>query len=83
MSNQQLDDQMEHRSNAVAAEVLGISVEDVERYVTIDANESDEGVLYGYIASFCESTPLDVRQAAGLGDGFSIDLDPGVFDDEA
>lgn len=82
MSNRQLEDQMEHRSNAAVAEVLGISIEDVESYVTIDANESDDGALYGYIANFSESTPLNVRQAAGLGDGFSIDLDPNVFDEE-
>lgn len=80
MSNRQLEDQLEHRYNATVAEVLGISIEDVENFVTIDKDASEDGALYGYIASFAESTPLNVRHAAGLGDGFSIDLAPDVFD---
>lgn len=79
MTNRQLEVQLKHRSNATLAEVLGVSIEDVENYVTIDTDQSDDGALYGYIANFAESTPLDVRQAAGLGDGFSIDLGPNIF----
>lgn len=79
VSNRQLEVLIDQRSNAVAAEALGISIEDVENYVTFEPNESDDGELYSYIAVFDESTPLEVRQAAGLGDGFSIDLGPNAF----
>lgn len=71
----------DEQSDAIAR-ILGITAEQVEQYVTIDTNESDEGMLYSYIATFDESTPLEVRQAAGAGDGYSLDLGPNVFDEE-
>lgn len=69
-------------SNDVIARALGITEEQVDQYVTLNQNESDDGLLYSYIAEFDESTPLKVRQTAGAGDGFSVDLGPNVFDEE-
>ena len=68
--------------NEILADVLSISEDHVERYVTLEANESDDGLLYGYTARFDDSTPLDIRQAAGAGDGFTVELGPNTFDEE-
>lgn len=68
-------------SQAVADE-LEISAEDVEQYVTIERNESDDGNLYGYDAVFSRDTPLEIRQAAGAGDSFMVRMGPNVFDEE-
>ncbi|WP_339477374.1 hypothetical protein [Pseudomonas sp. RL_5y_Pfl2_69] len=68
--------------NETLARELSISVDQVEQYVTLEANESDDGLLYGYTVRFEDSTPLDIRQAAGAGDGFTVDLGPNVFDEE-
>ncbi|MEB2870252.1 hypothetical protein [Pseudomonas rhizosphaerae] len=68
--------------NQVLAEALGISEEDAEQYVTIDTNESDDGLIYGYIAIFDDSTPQAVLDAAGVGRDRSVDLGPNVFDEE-
>lgn len=80
MSSRQLEDQMEQAATAKIAEVLEISVEDVEQYVEID--EQDNGT--GVIVNFHPSTPLSVREAAGAGDGFTLNLGPNAFgfDDE-
>lgn len=68
--------------NDVIAKVLGITAEQVEQYVTIDTNESDDGMLYSYIATFDDSTPLEIRQAAGAGGDYSVELGPNAFDEE-
>lgn len=69
-------------SNRSVAEALGISEESVEQYVTIDTNESEDGLIYSYIANFDSATPRDVLEAAGVNDDFSVDLGPNIFDEE-
>ena len=68
--------------NEVLAAELGISVDQVEQYVTLEANESDDGLLYGYTVRFDDATPPDIRGAAGAGEGFTVDLGPNIFDEE-
>lgn len=75
MSSRQLEEQMEHAANVKIAKVLGISVEDVEQYVELDEQENGTGV----IVNFHPSTPLSVREAAGAGDGFTLNLGPNAF----
>lgn len=70
--------------HSAVASALGISEEDVENYVTIDTNESDDGLIYSYIAVFSESTPLEVLQAAGVDeDDLSVELSVNIFDKES
>lgn len=69
--------------NSAVAKALGISEEDVDNYVTIDTNESDDGLVYNYIAVFNEATPPEVLAAAGVGeDDLSAELSVNVFDEE-
>lgn len=68
-------------NEALAAE-LGISVDQVEQYTTLEANESDDGLLYGYTVRFDDETPLAIREAAGAGEGFTVELSPNIFDEE-
>lgn len=69
-------------SNKVVADALGISEEDVEQYVTLDTNESDDGLVYSHIAIFSDATPQEVLEAAGVGDDLWVDLGPNIFDEE-
>ncbi|WOE77514.1 hypothetical protein RZO07_19600 [Pseudomonas protegens] len=67
--------------NSAVARALGISEEDVDNYVTIDTNESDDGLVYNYIAVFSDSTPREVLEAAGVGeDDLSVELSVNIFD---
>lgn len=68
--------------NEVLAAELGISVDQVEQYVTLETNESDDGLLYGYIARFDESTPPEILKAAKAGSDLGVDLGPNIFDEE-
>ncbi len=70
------------QSNRTLANALGISEEHAEQYVTIDTNESDDGLVYSYIATFHESTPKEILEAAGVGDDLTVELGPNVFDEE-
>ncbi|MDD1966143.1 hypothetical protein NPS29_12510 [Pseudomonas putida] len=69
-------------NNKALAEALGISEEEIEQYVTVDTNESDDGLIYSYIATFHDSTPKSVLEAAGVGDDLTVELSPNVFDEE-
>ncbi len=69
-------------SNDMLARMLDISVEDVENYVTLDTNESDEGQLYSYVAIFDRSTPQHVLEAAGAEGSYSVQLSVNIFDEE-
>ncbi len=70
-------------SNSAVAKALGISEEDVDNYVTIDTNESDDGLVYNYIAVFNDATPPRVLAAAGVGDDdLSVELSVNFFDEE-
>lgn len=69
--------------SSAVAKALGISEEDVDNYVTIDTNESEDGLVYNYIAIFDESTPPGVLAAAGVGeDELSVELSVNIFDEE-
>lgn len=69
-------------SNDVLARMLDISVEDVENYVTLDTNESDDGQLYSYVAVFDRATPKNVLEAAGAEGSYSVQLSVNIFDEE-
>lgn len=69
-------------SSQVLAEKLGITVEEVEQYVTLSTNESDDGLVYGYIVILDPSTPLDVLKKAGANSDRTVDLGPNIFDKE-
>lgn len=69
--------------NSAIAKALGITEDDVDNYVTIDTNESDDGLIYNYIAVFDEATPVEVLKAAGVGeDDLSVELSVNTFDEE-
>lgn len=68
------------QSDAVS-KILGITAEQAEQYVTIDTNESDDGLIYNYIAVFDEATPREVLEAAGA-DGLSVEISVNAFDEE-
>lgn len=70
------------QSDAVA-KILGITAEQAEQYVTIDTNESDDGLIYNYIAVFDEATPSEVLEAAGASAGdLSVEISINAFDEE-
>ena len=67
----------------VIGKILGITAEQAEQYVTIDTNESDDGLIYNYIAVFDEATPPEVLEAAGVSAGdLSVEISVNDFDEE-
>lgn len=69
-------------ASAVLARELGISVEDVEAYVSWEVNQGDDGHPYSILVTFDRTTPAETRVAAGAGDGFSVHLGLNIFDEE-
>lgn len=68
--------------DAAVARKLGISVDDYNSYVTIDTNESDDGLIYSYIVTFDKSTPVAVLEAAGASGDYTLELSANAFDEE-
>ncbi|HDS1779418.1 TPA: hypothetical protein QEM49_003966 [Pseudomonas putida] len=68
--------------SAKIAKLLGISVDDADAYVTIDTNESDDGLVYSYIANFDRSTPKSVLEVAGAEGTYFVELSANAFDEE-
>lgn len=84
MSSRQLEDQADTDQTAVIATELGISADDLrELFYEIEANESSDGVLYGYTITFGEnSDPEILKQIDGLVDGRWVRIGPGDLSDE-
>lgn len=70
------------QSSEKLAQELGISVEDVDAYVTITTNESNDGLVYDYLATFDPSTPREILEAAGAAGDHSVSLGVNFFDEE-
>lgn len=69
-------------SNKKIADALGISEDDLDAYASVGINESDDGHPYSYVVTFDPSTPAEVREAAGAGDGYSVHVGLNVFEEE-
>lgn len=70
------------RSDELLAERLGITPEELDAldYV-VDAETSEDGLVYGYYVQFSEECPLYILdKISGLEDGNIVRLPPGTFD---
>ncbi|MCY1411080.1 hypothetical protein D3C76_1361630 [compost metagenome] len=70
MSSSQLDVAREYLSDETIAENLGLSPDEVVRWVAgQDLDESVEHVLYGHVIQFKPDTPREILEKAGAEEG--------------
>ena len=70
------------RSDELLAEQLGITPEELDEMdYELDAETSEDGLIYGYYMQFSEECPLYILdKISGLEDGNIVRLPPGTFD---
>jgi len=71
MSNRQLEEMQEEAANKQLADNLGISYDELsELHWSTDANESNDGLVYEYVITFDESSPIEILEKI---DGIDLD----------
>ena len=81
MSNRQLEEKQGEMADRHLASELGITYEELsELEWDIDTNESKDGLVYGYIVTFTDSSPKKILdKIKGLEDGRVVRLSPSAF----
>jgi DnaJ-domain-containing protein 1 len=82
MSSRQLDDAQELATNRKLASELGISVEDLSQLEwEIEANASEDGLIYEYIVIFSEESSIEILEKISNIDGYTFSLQPSFFEE--